>query len=39
MFKSDFELFIEGRLLSTKAYAAVFLLGALAGVTIVKVVM
>lgn len=38
MFKSDFELFIEGRLLSAKAYVAVFLLGALVGV-IVKVVM
>lgn len=39
MFKSDFELFAEGRLLSAEAYAAVFLLGALVGVIIVKVVM
>lgn len=38
MFKSDLELFIKGRLLSTKAYAAVFLFGVLIGV-IIKVVM
>lgn len=38
MFKSDLELFVKGRLLSTKAYAAVFLFGVLVGV-VVKVVM
>lgn len=38
MFKSDLELFVKGRLLSAKAYAAVFSLGMLVGV-IVKVVM
>lgn len=38
MFKRDLELFIKGRLLSAKAYAAVFLLGMLVGV-IIKVVM
>lgn len=38
MFKSDLELFIKGRLLNAKAYAAVFLLGMLVGV-IIKVVM
>lgn len=38
MFKSDLKLFIKGRLLSAKAYAAVFLLGMLVGV-IIKVVM
>lgn len=38
MFKSDLKLFFTGRLLSAKAYALVFLLGVLAGITI-KVVM
>ncbi len=38
MFKSDLELLLTGRLLNAKAYALVFLLGVLAGITI-KVVM
>lgn len=38
MFKSDLELFFTGRLLSTKAYVVVFLLGVLVGI-LVKVVM
>lgn len=38
MFKSDLKLLLTGRLLSVKAYAAVFLLGVLVGI-VVKVVM
>lgn len=38
MFKSDLKLLLTGRLLSAKAYAAVFLLSVLVGV-IIKVVM
>ncbi len=38
MFKSDLELFIKGRLLSAKAYLAIFLLGVIVG-ALIKVVM
>lgn len=38
MFKSDLELFVKGRLLSAKAYLAIFLFGVIVG-ALIKVVM
>lgn len=38
MFKSDLRLFVTGRLLSAKAYLAIFLLGVIVS-AIIKVVM